>query len=47
MFIFERERESEHRQRAEREGDRIRSRLCMDSTQPDTGLEPMDREITT
>ena len=55
MFISERERErereSEHEQGRGRERDthRIRSRFqaLSFSTEPDTGLKPMDREIMT
>ena len=50
----ERERESERASlsggRAEREGDtesEAGSRLRTDSTEPNAGLEPTDREITT
>ena len=32
---------------AEREGERIPSRLCTISVEPDVGLEPMNREIVT
>ena len=35
------------RQEAEREGQRIQSRFCADSSEPDTGLELMTHEIMT
>ena len=50
MFIFERERQSMSRGGAEGEGDtepEAGSRLRAVSTEPDTGLEPTNREITT
>ena len=49
MFIFERERVSMSRRGAEREGDRIQSRLQAPtvSTEPNAGLEPTEREIMT
>ena len=47
IFIyFEREIESKGGG-AEREGDRIPSRLCAVSSEPDAGLEPMNHEIMT
>ena len=46
-MYFEREREGTSRGRAERRRDRIPSRLCTISTEPDAGLEPTNREITT
>ena len=48
-MYFEREREREHRREGEveRKGDRIPSRLCTVSTEPDAGLEFMNREIMT
>ena len=49
--MTEREKEKEHeRGGAEREGDtesEADSRLCAVSTEPNVGLEPMDREIMT
>ena len=49
MFIyFERERAHAHsRGGAERRGERISSRLCAKSTEPDAGLNLMNREIMT
>ena len=54
MFIyFERERACMSRGEAEREGEREREReripsgFCTASTEPDMGLEPMNREIMT
>ena len=53
MFIFERERERETDSTsgggAEREGDKIQSRLQAPavSTEPDVGLEPTNCEIVT
>ena len=50
MFIFERERYSTSRGRAEREGDtesKAGSRLRAASTEPDAGLKLTDREIMT
>ena len=51
LFIFERERDTEHEQEgAGREGDaesEAGSRLRAVSTEPDAGLEPTNREITT
>ena len=51
MFIFERERETEHEWGGvEREGDtesEAGSRLQAVSTEPDAGLGPTDREIVT
>ena len=46
-FIFERERERASRGRTEREGERIPSRLCTASTEPDVGLELMNHEVMT
>ena len=45
VFIFE--RESTSGTGAEREGDRARSGLCADSSEPDEGLELVNREIMT
>ena len=52
FFLRERERETEHEQGRgrEREGDtesQAGSRLRAVSTEPDTGLEPTNREIMT
>ena len=50
MFVFERERDSMSRGGAEREGDtecEAGSGLPVFSTEPDVGLEPMNREIMT
>ena len=48
MFIFERERKREWGKGRERErGQRIRSRLCTDSREPDVRLELTNQEITT
>ena len=50
LFVFERERERERIQVVEgreRRGERIPSRLCPMSAEPDVGLEPTDREIMT
>ena len=47
LFIFERERKKANRGGAEREGDRIPSRLHAVSTEPDAGLEFMNHEIMT
>ena len=51
MFIFERERETEHGQGGGRERGRHRtqssSRLCADSTEPNTGLKFTNREMMT
>ena len=56
MFIFERQREREReresvsRRGAEREGDtesEAGSRLLAVSTEPNAGLDPANREITT
>ena len=50
MFIFERWRQSSSGGGAEREGDtesKTGSRLWAVSTEPDTGLELMNREIMT
>ena len=49
-FLFERERErgtSASGGGAERGGQRIPSRLCADSSEPDVGLELRNREIVT
>ena len=52
-MYFERETETEtERQsisgrRTERGRERIPSRLCTDSTEPDVGLDPTNHEITT
>ena len=45
----EREREKENKcgEGAEREGQKIQSRLCADSREPDVGLELMNHEIMT
>ena len=43
----ERERERASRERAEREGDRIPSRLHTVSREPDVGLEPTNCDIMT
>ena len=43
MYLCLRERERESRERAEREGDRIPSRLHTVSREPDVGLEPTKR----
>ena len=45
MFIFERERERKSRGGAERERQRIQSRLCADRRELDAGLEFANREI--
>ena len=52
MFIFderetERERETELGRRTERRGQRFRSSLWADSSEPDVGLRLPDREIVT
>ena len=50
MFYFLRERQSMSREGAERGGDtepEADSRLRAISTEPDAGLEPMNREIMT
>ena len=56
MFIyFERERERERKRKrktvsrggTEREGERIPSRLCATSTEPNAGLKLTNREIMT
>ena len=52
LFIFEREREREReREKAGRArvrgGQRIRSKLCADSKEPNGGLEPMNHDIMT
>ena len=49
MFLFEREREHAHEQgRGRQSGEqRIRSRLCTDSSEPDVGLKLMNHEIVT
>ena len=52
LFLFilrerERERERDRWGDSEREGERIPSRLCAVSTEPDMGLEPTNREIMT
>ena len=53
MFIFERERDRVRvractgRGRAERGGEKIPSRLCADSREPDVGLKLKKREIMT
>ena len=52
MFIFERKKGTEHRWGKGREREREReseagSRLQAVSTEPDTGLEPTNREIMT
>ena len=46
MFIFERERACTCGGRADREEDRIPSRLCVMSMEPDSGLKPTDPEMT-
>ena len=49
-FIFERQRETEHEQGRSRERDtesKAGSSLQAVSTEPDAGLEPMNREIMT
>ena len=45
LIYFEKERERENRGGAGREGERIPSRLCAVSTEPDARLKPTDREI--
>ena len=47
LFIFEREREQVHEQGRGRErwGERIPSRLCTVSSEPDMGLEPVNCDI--
>ena len=48
LFIyFERERKIEQGRGRDRVGQRIQSRLCADSREPDTGLEPTNCEIMT
>ena len=47
MFIFERERERMQAGEGQREEDRIRSRLCADSSEPNVGLELTNQEIMT
>ena len=50
LFLRGRERDSVSGGGSEREGDtesEAGSRLCTVSTEPDTGLEPMNREIMT
>ena len=50
MLIFEREREKESKQWKDREGDKeseVGSRLSAVSTEPNTGLKPMNCEIIT
>ena len=47
LFIFERRRESVSKGEAEREGDRIQSRLCADSIEPDVRLKLTRHEIMT
>ena len=47
MFVFERERQRESKRGRGGEGQRLRSRLCADSTEPDEGLELTNREIMT
>ena len=47
MFIFERERARAGDGHRERGRPRIQSGLRIDSTEPDTGLEPTNREIMT
>ena len=44
MFIFERESVQEGWEK-ERGGQRIQSRLCTDSREPDAGFELTNREI--
>ena len=43
LFISERVQAG----KGKREGQRIRSRLCADSSEPDVGLELTNREIVT
>ena len=43
----ERERERDFRRGRERRRERIPSRLCAVSTEPDGGLKPPNHEITT
>ena len=45
-FYFERERERMREEQRERE-ERIPSRLCTISAEPDEGLDPMNCEIMT
>ena len=45
--VREREREHASGEGAEREGQRIQSRVCADSREPDVGLELMNGEIMT
>ena len=49
MFIYflERKRERTSREGAETRGQRIQSRLCTDSREPDAGLELTNHEIMT
>ena len=47
MFIFERERVHEREVGRERGRQRIQSRLCAESGEPDAGLELMSHEIMT
>ena len=47
LFLREREREYEQGRGRERGRHRIHSRLQAVSTEPDAGLEPTNREITT
>ena len=50
LFLRDTERKSMSGARAERQGDtesEAGSRLCAVSTEPDTGLEPMNHEIMT
>ena len=44
MFLFLRERERRSRERG---GERIQSKLCANSREPNTGLELMNHEVTT
>ena len=46
LFLYF-ERESMSSAEAEREGERIPSRLCTVSTEPYSGSDPMNREIVT
>ena len=47
LFIFEREKVHTSWRGAEREGERIPSRLCTVSMEPDEGLKLTNRETTT
>ena len=44
---MEREREHKWRRGRQRGGQRIQSRLCADSSEPDVGLKLTNREIMT